>query len=54
MGRLDGKVVIITGAGRGQGQAAASLFAREGACLSDESSWVTGGVLPIDGGFTAQ
>jgi len=31
MGRLDGKVVIITGAGMGMGQAAAFLFAKEGA-----------------------
>jgi len=33
MGRLDGKVVIITGAARGQGEVAAETFAREGARL---------------------
>lgn len=33
MGRLDGKVVIITGAARGQGAVAADIFAREGARL---------------------
>lgn len=31
MGKLDGKVAVITGAGSGQGRAAARLFASEGA-----------------------
>jgi NAD(P)-dependent dehydrogenase (short-subunit alcohol dehydrogenase family) len=33
VGRLDGKVAVITGAGSGMGRASAVLFAHEGACV---------------------
>lgn len=34
MGRLDGKIAIVTGAGRGHAEAIAVLFAKEGAAVS--------------------
>ncbi len=43
MGRLDGKVCLVTGAARGQGAAEARLFAAEGG-----SVWLTD-VLDVDG-----
>jgi 3alpha(or 20beta)-hydroxysteroid dehydrogenase len=33
MGRVDGKIVVVTGAARGQGAAEANALAREGAIV---------------------
>ena len=39
MGRLDGKVCIVTGASAGIGRATAELFCREGATKSVLETW---------------
>ena len=48
MGRLEGKVVLISGAARGQGEAEARLFAEEGARVG------IGDVLDAEGGAVAK
>jgi NAD(P)-dependent dehydrogenase (short-subunit alcohol dehydrogenase family) len=59
MGRLDGKVVVITGAGGGMGRDAAILFAEEGAkvCAADVNGAAaeeTVGLCPPDAAFAFQ
>jgi NAD(P)-dependent dehydrogenase (short-subunit alcohol dehydrogenase family) len=57
MGKLEGKVAIVTGAGRGHAEAVAKLFAKEGATLSicdiiplDELERKVGSKIRADGG----
>jgi len=56
MGRLDGKVCVITGAGGGMGADAAEVFTREGAkvCVADVDLDAATRVATAVGGLPVQ
>ena len=51
---LKGRVALITGAAHGMGRETARLFAESGGRVAVTDIYVTGVVLPVNGGLTAR
>jgi len=64
VGRVEGKIALVTGGAQGLGEAAARMLAREGARVaitdiniarlaSEGAKFITGAGLKVDGGISA-